>query len=150
MALTEQRLLHFLSRMPFIDSAELAGIVGEAHSTVHRALADLLADGIAGRVNHGTVHLLSSHRYYLTANGVREAAGVLGFDTPSDFVRAYPMSREWLTLLTRRLGRRGLHLPTRRHNVKGGVMLGQEGVDVQRLCQGNGPAIMSVVAVSSQ
>ena len=89
--------------MPFIDSAELAGIVGEAHSTVHRALADLLADGIAGRVNHGTVHLLSSHRYYLTANGVREAAGVLGFDTPSDFVRAYPMSREWLTLLTRRL-----------------------------------------------
>ena len=24
------------------------------------------------------------------------------------------------------------------------------GVDVQRLCQGNGPAIMSVVAVSSQ
>ena len=25
-----------------------------------------------------------------------------------------------------------------------------KGVDVQRLCQGNGPAIMSVVAVSSQ
>ena len=27
---------------------------------------------------------------------------------------------------------------------------GVKGVDVQRLCQGNGPAIMSVVAVSSQ
>ena len=34
--------------------------------------------------------------------------------------------------------------------VKGGVKTYQRGVDVQRLCQGNGPAIMSVVAVSSQ
>ena len=34
--------------------------------------------------------------------------------------------------------------------VNGGGMLGHWGVDVQRLCQGNGPAIMSVVAVSSQ
>ena len=32
-----------------------------------------------------------------------KATGVLGFDTPSDFVRAYPMSREWLTLLIRRM-----------------------------------------------
>ena len=29
--------------------------------------------------------------------------GVLGFATPSDFVRAYPVSREWLTLLIRRM-----------------------------------------------
>ena len=28
---------------------------------------------------------------------------MLGFATPSDFVRAYPMSREWLTLLIRRM-----------------------------------------------
>ncbi len=52
---------------------------------------------------HGTAHLPSSHRYYLTANGIGEAAWVLGFDTPSDFVRAYPVSREWLTLLIRRM-----------------------------------------------
>ena len=37
-----------------------------------------------------------------------------------------------------------------REDVKGGVKTYQRGVDVQRLCQGNGPAIMSVVAVSSQ
>ena len=60
--------------MPFIDSVELALILGEPHSTVHRALTDLLADGIAGRVSHGTVHLPSSRRYYLTANGVGETA----------------------------------------------------------------------------
>ncbi len=103
MTLSERQLLDSLSRMPFVDSAELAGILGEAHATVHRALTGLLADGIVGRVSHGTAHLPSSQRYHLTANGIREAAGILGFEMPSDFVRAYPMSREWLTLLIRRM-----------------------------------------------
>lgn len=103
MALSDRQLLDALSRMPFIDSVELALILGEPRSTVHRALTGLLAEGIAGRVSHGTVHLPSSRRRYLTANGVREATGALGFDTPSDYVRAYPMSREWLTLFIRRM-----------------------------------------------
>ena len=89
--------------MPFIDSVELVLILGEPHSTVHRALTGLLADGIVGRVSHGTAHLPSSQRYYLTAKSVSEAAEFLGFETPSDFMRAYPMSREWLTLLIRRM-----------------------------------------------
>ena len=103
MAISERQLLDALSRMPFADSAELTGILGEPHATVHRWLSDLLADGVVGRISHGTAHLPSSQRYIITANGVREAAGVLGFDTPSYFVRAYPMSREWLTLLVRRM-----------------------------------------------
>ena len=89
--------------MPLVDMMELAGILGEPHATVHRGLAGLLADGIVGRVSHGTAHLPSSHRYYLTASGIGEAVRVLGFDTPSDFVRAYPVSREWLALLIRRM-----------------------------------------------
>ncbi len=92
-----------LGRMPFVDSAELAGILGEAHATVHRALTGMLAAGILGRVSHGTAHLPSSQRYYLTAKGIKQAAELLGFATPSDFVRAYPVSREWLTLLIRRM-----------------------------------------------
>ena len=44
-----------------------------------------------------------SQRYYLTANGIRQAAESLGFATRSDFVRAYPVSREWLALLIRRM-----------------------------------------------
>ena len=91
MALFDEQLLRSLSRMPFVDSAELALILGEPHATVHRALAGLFADGIVGRVRHGTVQLPSSQRYYLTAKGIGEAAGVLGFATPSDFVRAYPV-----------------------------------------------------------
>ena len=103
MAISDRQLLDSISRTPFVDSAELALILGEPHATVHRALADLLADGIVGRVSHGTTHLPSGQRYYLTANGVRQAAEVLGFATPSEFVRAYPVSREWLTLLIRRM-----------------------------------------------
>ena len=101
--MSERQLLDALSRTPFVDSTELAGILGEPHATVHRTLADLLAEGIVGRVNHGTAHLPSSQRYHLTAQGVGETAWALGFGTPSDFVRAYPMSREWLTLLIRRM-----------------------------------------------
>ena len=103
MAISERQLLGALSLTPFVNSPELALILGEPHATVHRALADLLAEGIVGRVSHGTAHLPSSQRYHLTTSGVGEAAWVLGYDTPSDFVRAYPMSREWLTLLIRRM-----------------------------------------------
>ena len=103
MALSDRHLLHHLSRMPFVESTELALILGEPHATVNRALADLLADGITGRVSHGTAHLPSSQRYYLTTKGIRQATGILGFDTLSDFVRAYAVSKEWLTLLVRRM-----------------------------------------------
>ena len=103
MAISERQLLDALSQTPFVDSTELALMLGEPHTTVHRTLTDLLAVGIVGRVSHGTVHLPSSQRYHLTASGVREAADFLGFDTPSDFVWAYPMSREWLALLIRRM-----------------------------------------------
>ena len=56
-----------------------------------------------GGISHGTAYLPSSQRYYLTASGIGEAAQVLDFDTPSDFVRAYPVAREWLALLIRRM-----------------------------------------------
>ena len=103
MSFSDRLMLGALGRKPFVDSAELAGTLGEPHATVHRVLADLLAKGIVGRVSHGTANLPSSQRYHLTASGVREAADFLGFDTPSDFVRAYPMSREGFTLLLRRM-----------------------------------------------
>ncbi len=103
MPISERQLLDALSRTPFIDSAELALILGEPHATVHRVLTNLLAESIVGRVSHGTTHLPSCQRYYLTASDVREAAGLLGFETSSDLVRAYPASREWLTLLIHRM-----------------------------------------------
>ena len=103
MSLSDHQLLDGLSRMPFVESTDLAPILGKPHATVHRRLSELLAHGIVGKATHGTVHLPSSGRYFIPANGIREAANFLGYDTPSDFVRAYPMSGEWLTLLLRRM-----------------------------------------------
>ena len=103
MRVSDQELLHHLSRMPLVDTAELAMILGEAHVVIHRGLSGLLFDGIVGRVSHGTAHLPSSRRYYLTSKGIREASSILGFNTPSDYVRDYPASRQWLALLTRQM-----------------------------------------------
>ncbi len=103
MRLTERQLIDALARMPFINTLELAVILGEAYATVHRALSGLLADGTAGRVNHGTVHLPTSGRWFLTARGIGKAAAALGCATPSGFVGAYPVSQQWLTLLLRRM-----------------------------------------------
>ena len=70
MRLTEEQLLDALARMPFADTLKLAVTLGEAYSTVHRVLTGLLPDGIAARVNHGTVHLPMSGRWFLTSAGI--------------------------------------------------------------------------------
>ncbi len=57
MSVSEQELLHHLGRMPFIDTAELAMITGEAHVTIHRWLSDLLAEGVVGCASHVTPHM---------------------------------------------------------------------------------------------
>ena len=103
MAISHERILDSLARLPFVDAGELALILGEPLATGHRALTDQLKDGLAQRVNHGTACLPSRHRYCLTGQGVAAAADALGLDAPSDFVRAYPVSRQWLTLLLRRM-----------------------------------------------
>ena len=64
--------------MPLVDTAELSMILGEAHVAIHRGLAGLLDDGIVGRVSHGTAHLSSSKRHYLTAKGLRGKGFVAG------------------------------------------------------------------------
>ena len=104
MAISDRQLLHSLSRIPLVDSVESALLLGEPHATIHRALPNLLADGIFGRVSRGTAHLPSSRRHYRASRGVREATHMLDFDTSSEFVRAYPTSKEWLTLLTHWMG----------------------------------------------
>lgn len=110
MAVSDRQLFHFISRMPFVEPTELALILGEPHATVHRRLAGLLSDGVVGRVNHGTAHLPSSGRYCLTTNSIRQAARLLDFDTPSDFVRA-PSVQGVAHAAHPPDGRGGRHLP---------------------------------------
>ena len=90
--------------MPFIDTAELAGVLGEAHATVHHTLTDLLADGIAMRVSYGTAQLPSSQRYYLTANGIRRGCRVSSdLRLPRTSCAPIMCQRSGSTLLIRRM-----------------------------------------------
>ena len=82
MIIPYRQSLDALSWTQFVDSAELALILGEPHLTVHRHLTGLMADGILGRASHGTVHLPSGRRYYLTTSGVRGASDFLGSEVP--------------------------------------------------------------------
>ena len=104
MPISDRQLLDALGRTPFVDSTELTLSLGEPHATVHRALTGLLAEGIIGKVSHGTAHLPSSQRYHLTAQGIREAAWVLGFGgRPRTSCGPTQRPCEWLTLLIRRM-----------------------------------------------
>ena len=96
MAISERQLLDALSGTPFVDSTELAGILGEPHATVHRSLASLLAERIVGRVSHGTTLLPSSQRYHLTAQGIGETAWELGsfHDQTPDHLPPEPLPAE--------------------------------------------------------
>ena len=71
-ALSECQTLHSLNWSPFVDLAEMAGILCEPHATGHRTLTGLLAGSIAGRVNLDITQLPSGQRYYLTTNDIRE------------------------------------------------------------------------------
>ncbi len=99
----DKYLLCSLSRNPFIDAGELAAVEGRSPATVHRGLTRLRAAGIVGRVQHATAHLPASWRYWLTVSGIDEACALLGHRTRGAYLRAYPMSREWLRLLIGRM-----------------------------------------------
>ena len=95
MAFNDLQLLDALSWMPFVESTELALILGEPH---------------------WTVHLPSSGRYFITASSFGEAARVLAFATPSDFVRAYRDVQGMADSAPPKDGRRGQRLPPGRHH----------------------------------
>ena len=105
--------LECLASMPFIDTAELAGILGDAHSTIHRALTGLLAEGIVGRASHGTApptvepEILPDGQRYQKGGGTARLRDALGLRAGLPHVQgvagaAHPQD-----------GRGGERLPTR-------------------------------------
>ena len=83
MAISERQMLDALRPTPFVDSTELAGILGEPHATIHRILSSLLTDGIVGRVSHGTVHLPSPRG---DLNRPRRLAVTRGLQSPQPYL----------------------------------------------------------------
>ena len=103
MPLSDRQLLDSLSRMPLMDSAELAGILGEPHTTVPPLLVQ--PDGGRHRRAGQPRHRPPAVEPEIPPDGQRNRRDGPGPRLPDalGFVRAYPMSREWLTLLIRRM-----------------------------------------------
>lgn len=79
--------------MPFVESTELALILGRPHVTVHRHLTGLLAEDIVAKVSHGTVHLSSSQRCHLTTSGRQSYFGRYPHRKPNVSARLSQRSR---------------------------------------------------------
>ena len=69
MTLSDRQLLDSLSRTPFVDSKEFALILGEPHATVHRALTDLLTEGIVMRFD-ATITLHGGRSFGVVRQGL--------------------------------------------------------------------------------
>ena len=118
MALSERQLLDAISRTPFIDSTELALILGEPHATVHRSTVRP-----AGRRHRRTSeprHRPPAVEPEILPDGQRYQTGCRSCSAlrpPRTSCGPTPMSREWLTLLIRRMDAVASRLPTRRLDV---------------------------------
>ena len=97
------RIIKALSEMPFASEAELADFLGVSRSVVHRALKVLRKAGFAGRVWHGTPQVAPCYRHYMTRRGIEEASRMIGLKSAAEYVRAYPMSSQWLRILIQRM-----------------------------------------------
>lgn len=91
-----------LRELPFIDARPLACVTGRPRSEVYGALKDQVEAGLVGRVRHGTVHLPEVGRNYLTSEGIAAASAALNLSV-SEFLRAYPVSKEWTHLIIGRM-----------------------------------------------
>ena len=103
MAISDRQLLNALSRTPFIDSTDLALILGEPHATVHRVLANLLAEGNVGRVSHGTAPPAVEPEVPRDSPGHQRSRPCTRLRDTLGLRAGLPLSREWLTLLIRRM-----------------------------------------------
>ena len=101
-ASSERELLGALAEMPFLDRLELAAVSGWSKGAVYRNVAGLEQRGLVASVRHATAVIASSHRYHLTAEGLRRLAEATG-DSVDHLLRVHPVSHSWLRLLLERL-----------------------------------------------
>ena len=102
--LTEEYLVVLCSILenPFADGVELAKISGGVTRTIYRYLKRLTIMGLVASINRGTAVLPASRRHYPTRRGIALAARSLGIQQ-SELIRRYPVSRQWLEVLLRRI-----------------------------------------------
>ena len=97
-----ENYLELLGRMPFVDRAELAAMLGVSVDTVGRSVRRLERAGLATSLSHATAYGRASARYFLTGSGIDELAAGIGTEV-SGLRDRYPASRRWRRALLARL-----------------------------------------------
>ena len=100
----QTELLQWICRVPLADALDLNAISGTYHpATMWRDLRYLETEGLVRSVRHSlNERQESSSRYYLTLEGLGRLAVALDTSV-SDLVRRYPISLQWMGILSRRI-----------------------------------------------
>ena len=101
-ASSEQGLLRALTSMPFLDRLELAAVASRSRGAVYEAVNRLEDAGLVESVSHATGLLPHTHRFYLTADGLRRLAQQENVAV-ADLLRNHPVSARWQRSLLERL-----------------------------------------------
>ena len=104
-AVVGERLMPFLTavlRAPLADATEISCLSALAERSTFRNLQKLERDGLVAKVTRGTRTIQPSARFYPTRRGIGAAASSLGM-TLGQIVRLFPVSREWLKVLSERV-----------------------------------------------
>ena len=98
----ETEVLRLLSHAPLIDRLEAVALSGRSRGAVYNAFESLERNGLAGSVPHASELIPSTHRYFLTAGGLRVLAREDGVNV-YDLLRSRPVSAQWRRVLVERL-----------------------------------------------
>ncbi|MBI4219493.1 MAG: replication-relaxation family protein [Chloroflexi bacterium] len=101
-SIPEANISRWLLKTPLASPREIACFMGASESTVYRAIRELEVAGFVSWVLAGSPEVPLARRYWLTPSGIRNVALADG-TTPDELLKSYPISREWLQVLLRRL-----------------------------------------------
>lgn len=98
----EAETLRLLARVPLVDRLEAVALAGRSRGAIYNAFKTLERDGLAGSLPHASELVPSTHRYFLTAEGLRVLAREDGVNV-YDLLRSRPVSAQWRRILMERL-----------------------------------------------
>ena len=102
MRIAQADILRLLSHMPLIDRLEAVAVSGWSRGAVYRSFEALESEGLAAAAPHASDLTPATHRYFLTAEGLRHLSRVEGIAADA-LLRSRPVSHQWLRLLMERL-----------------------------------------------
>ena len=91
-----------ICRNPGISPLEAARFTDVGDSTLYEDIEILKVRGLVFEAEHGAIHVPTTGRFWPTPLGIETAAAV-SRKTATEFIRAYPVSKEWRRITIGRL-----------------------------------------------